>query len=189
MTTETVAAAIRESGVTRTALRIRAARTGRRRERARRKGSLAADDMVCELRPGDRTRPCARGTSLEIERVTLEHDKAYATLRSSAARSERQSKGFDRLGSGLDWRENSCSVRVVNGRGEIRARRSKVVKRRRFDCAAPYRFVGFAGVITEVTLGCMRLARSDRTSSRVEGRPGDGAGAAAYTWLTRTRCS
>src|SRR4026207_1526583 len=79
MSTETIAAAIRESGATLTQLRI----SGRsnwldagRPVRAAKDLSLRDDAGVVSYVPGDLTLTVRAGTPLgEIERVTLEHDQ------------------------------------------------------------------------------------------------------------------
>ena len=174
MSTDTIAAAIRESGVTRTPLRI----SGRsnwldagRPVRAGKDLSLRDDTGVVSYVPGDLTLTVRAGTTLsEIERATLEHDQWLpldpygssdgtigATIATASAGPLASAFGLPRdLLLGLEF---------VNGRGEIVRAGGKVVKNvAGFDLS---RLItgswGSLGVITEVTLRLYARPRADRT--------------------------
>ena len=174
MSTDTVAAAIRESGVTRTPLRI----SGRsnwldagRPVRAGKGLSLRDDTGVVSYVPGDLTLTVRAGTTLgEIERVSLEHDQWLpldpygssdgtigATIATASAGPLASSFGLPRdLVLGLEF---------VNGRGEIVRAGGKVVKNvAGFDLSRLLTGSwGSLGVITEVTLRLYARPRADRT--------------------------
>jgi glycolate dehydrogenase FAD-binding subunit len=196
MSTETIAAAIRESGATRTPLRI----SGRsnwldagRPVRAAKDLSLRDDTGVVSYVPGDLTLTVRAGTTLgEIERVTLEHDQWLpldpygssdgtigATIATASAGPLAASFGLPRdLVLGLEF---------VDGRGEVIRAGGKVVKNvAGFDLSRLLTGSwGTLGVITEVTLRLYARPRADRTF--VVALRGDEATAlaqAAYTSLS-----
>ena len=196
MSTETIAAAIRESGATLTPLRI----SGRskwldagRPVRAAKDLSLRDDTGVVSYVPGDLTLTVRAGTTLgEIERVTLEHDQWLpldpygsvdgtigATIATASAGPLAASFGLPRdLVLGLEF---------VNGRGEVIRAGGKVVKNvAGFDLSRLLTGSwGTLGVITEVTLRLYARPRADRTF--VVALRGDQATAlaqAAYTSLS-----
>lgn len=174
MSTDTIAAAIRESGVTRTPLRI----SGRsnwldagRPVRAGKDLSLRDDTGVVSYVPGDLTLTVRAGTTLsEIERATLEHDQWLpldpygssdgtigATIATASAGPLASAFGLPRdLLLGLEF---------VNGRGEIVRAGGKVVKNvAGFDLSRLLTGSwGSLGVITEVTLRLYARPRADRT--------------------------
>lgn len=174
MSTETVATAIRESGVTRTPLRI----SGRsnwldagRPVRAGKDLSLRDDTGVVSYVPGDLTLTVRAGTTLgEIERVTREHDQWLpldpygsndgtigATIATASAGPLASSFGLPRdLLLGLEF---------VNGRGEVIRAGGKVVKNvAGFDLSRLLTGSwGTLGVITEVTVRLYARPRADRT--------------------------
>jgi glycolate oxidase FAD binding subunit len=174
MSTETIAAAIRESGATRTSIRI----SGRsnwldagRPVRAAKDLSLRDDTGVVSYVPGDLTLTVRAGTTLgEIERVTLEHDQWLpldpygssdgtigATIATASAGPLAASFGLPRdLVLGLEF---------VNGRGEVIRAGGKVVKNvAGFDLSRLLTGSwGTLGVITEVTLRLYARPRADRT--------------------------
>jgi glycolate oxidase FAD binding subunit len=196
MSTDTLAAAIRESGATRTPLRI----SGRsnwldagRPVHAATDLSLCDDTGVVSYVPGDLTLTVRAGTTLgEIERVTLEHDQWLpldpygssdgtigATIATASAGPLAASFGLPRdLVLGLEF---------VNGRGEVIRGGGKVVKNvAGFDLSRLLTGSwGTLGVITEVTLRLYARPRADRTF--VVALRGDQATAlaqAAYTSLS-----
>jgi glycolate oxidase FAD binding subunit len=174
MSTDTLAAAIRESGATRTPLRI----SGRsnwldagRPVHAATDLSLRDDTGVVSYVPGDLTLTVRAGTTLgEIERVTLEHDQWLpldpygssdgtigATIATASAGPLATSFGLPRdLVLGLEF---------VNGRGEVIRAGGKVVKNvAGFDLSRLLTGSwGTLGVITEVTLRLYARPRADRT--------------------------
>jgi FAD/FMN-containing dehydrogenase len=174
MSTETVAATVRESGVTRTPLRI----SGRsnwidagRPVRAQKNLSLRDDTGVVSYVAGDLTLTVRAGTTLaEIERVTLEHDQWLpldpygsddgtigATIATASTGPLASSFGLPRdLLLGLEF---------VNGRGEVIRAGGKVVKNvAGFDLSRLLTGSwGSLGVITEVTLRLYARPRADRT--------------------------
>jgi len=174
MSTETVAAAIRESGATRTPLRISGKSNwldAGRPVRAGRDLSLRDDAGVVSYIPGDLTLTVRAGTSLsEIERVTMEHDQWLpldpygssdgtigATIATASAGPLASSFGLPRdLLLGLEF---------VNGRGEVIRAGGKVVKNvAGFDLSRLLTGSwGTLGVITEVTLRLYARPRADRT--------------------------
>ncbi len=195
MNTDTVVAAIRESGVTRIPLRI----SGRsnwldagRPVLAGKSLSLRDDIGVVSYVPGDLTLTVRAGTTLaEIERLTLEHDQWLpldpygssdgtigATIATASAGPLASSFGLPRdLVLGLEF---------VNGRGEVVRAGGKVVKNvAGFDLSRLLTGSwGTLGVITEVTLRLYARPHADRTF--VISLRGDRATAlahAAYTSL------
>jgi glycolate oxidase FAD binding subunit len=196
MSTETIATAIRESGATRTPVRI----SGRsnwldagRPVRAAKDLSLRDDTGVVSYVPGDLTLTVRAGTTLgEIERVTLEHDQWLpldpygssdgtigATIATASAGPLAASFGLPRdLVLGLEF---------VDGRGEVIRGGGKVVKNvAGFDLSRLLTGSwGTLGVITEVTLRLYARPQADRTF--VVALRGDQATAlaqAAYTSLS-----
>jgi glycolate oxidase FAD binding subunit len=196
MSTETIATAIRESGATRTPVRI----SGRsnwldagRPVRAEKDLSLRDDTGVVSYVPGDLTLTVRAGTTLgEIERVTLEHDQWLpldpygssdgtigATIATASAGPLAASFGLPRdLVLGLEF---------VDGRGEVIRGGGKVVKNvAGFDLSRLLTGSwGTLGVITEVTLRLYARPQADRTF--VVALRGDQATAlaqAAYTSLS-----
>ena len=196
MSTDTIAAAIRESGSTRTPLRISGSSNwldAGRPVRAEKDLSLRDDTGVVSYVPGDLTLTVRAGTSLgEIQRVTLEHDQWLpldpygssdgtigATIATASAGPLAASFGLPRdLVLGLEF---------VNGRGEVIRGGGKVVKNvAGFDLSRLLTGSwGTLGVITEVTLRLYARPRADRTF--VVALRGDQATAlaqAAYTSLS-----
>jgi glycolate dehydrogenase FAD-binding subunit len=196
MSTDTVATAIRESGATRTSLRI----SGRsnwldagRPVRAAKDLSLRDDTGVVSYVPGDLTLTVRAGTTLgEIERVTLEHDQWLpldpygssdgtigATIATASAGPLAASFGLPRdLVLGLEF---------VNGRGEIIRGGGKVVKNvAGFDLSRLLTGSwGTLGVITEVTLRLYARPRADRTFVvALRGGEATALAQAAYTSLS-----
>jgi len=174
MSTETVVSAIRESGVTRTPLRISGKSNwldAGRPVRAGKDLSLRDDAGVVSYVPGDLTLTVRAGTSLsEIERVTMEHDQWLpldpygssdgtigATIATASAGPLASSFGLPRdLLLGLEF---------VNGRSEVIRAGGKVVKNvAGFDLSRLLTGSwGTLGVITEVTLRLYARPRADRT--------------------------
>lgn len=174
MTTEAIAAAIRESGAARTPLRIVGRGTwldAGRPVQADRTISLRDDTGVVSYVPGDLTLTVRAGTPLsEIERVTREHDQWLpldpygspdgtigATIASASAGPLASNFGLPRdLVLGLEF---------VNGRGEIIRGGGNVVKNvAGFDLSRLLTGSwGTLGVITEVTLRLYALPKVDRT--------------------------
>ncbi len=174
MSTQDVAAAVREGAGTLTPLRI----SGRsnwldagRPVRAGKELSLRDDTGVVSYVPGDLTLTVRAGTSLgEIERVTLEHDQWLpldpygssdgtigATIATASAGPLASAFGLPRdLLLGLEF---------VNGRGEIVRAGGRVVKNvAGFDLSRLLTGSwGSLGVITEVTLRLYARPRADRT--------------------------
>ncbi|MEA2765209.1 MAG: glycolate oxidase binding subunit [Gemmatimonadaceae bacterium] len=181
MSTEAVAAAVREGGANRTALRI----AGRanwlsagRPVKASRTVSLRDDSGVVSYVPGDLTLTVRAGTTLaEIGRITGEHDQWLpldpfgsdegtigATMATASAGSLAASFGLPRdLLLGLEF---------VNGRGEIVRAGGKVVKNvAGFDLSRLLTGSwGTLGVITEVTVRLYARPAVDRTFAVPLGR-------------------
>ncbi|MEA2706167.1 MAG: glycolate oxidase binding subunit [Gemmatimonadaceae bacterium] len=181
MSTEAVAAAVREGGANRTALRI----AGRanwlsagRPVKASRTVSLRDDSGVVSYVPGDLTLTVRAGTTLaEIGRITGEHDQWLpldpfgsdegtigATMATASAGSLAASFGLPRdLLLGLEF---------VNGRGEIVRAGGKVVKNvAGFDLSRLLTGSwGTLGVITEVTVRLYARPAIDRTFAVPLGR-------------------
>jgi glycolate oxidase FAD binding subunit len=181
VSTEAVAAAVRESGANRTPLRI----AGRanwlsagRPVKADRKLSLRDDSGVVSYVPGDLTLTIRAGTTLaEIERITGEHDQWLpldpfgsndgtigATMATASAGPLATSFGFPRdLLLGLEF---------VNGRGQIVRAGGKVVKNvAGFDLSRLLTGSwGTLGVITEVTVRLYARPTVDRTFAVSLGR-------------------
>ena len=181
MNTEAVAAVVRESGASRTSLRI-AGRGGwlsaGRPVKAQKTLSLGDDSGVVSYVPGDLTLTVRAGTTLaEIERITGQHDQWLpldpfgsddgtigATIATGAAGPLATSFGLPRdLLLGLEF---------VNGRGEIVRAGGKVVKNvAGFDLSRLLTGSwGTLGVITEVTLRLYARPKVDRTFAVSLGR-------------------
>ena len=174
MSTEAVAAAVRESNATRTPLRISGRSnwlTAGRPVRASKNLSLRDEAGVVSYVPGDLTLTVRAGTSLsEIERVTREHDQWLpldpygsndgtigATIATASAGPLASQFGLARdLVLGLEF---------VNGRGDIVRAGGKVVKNvAGFDLSRLLTGSwGTLGVITEVTLRLYARPSADRT--------------------------
>jgi len=174
MSTETIAAAVRESNATRTHLRISGRSnwlTAGRPVRATKNLSLRDEAGVVSYVPGDLTLTVRAGTPLsEIERVTREHDQWLpldpygsndgtigATIATASAGPLASQFGLARdLVLGLEF---------VNGRGDIVRAGGKVVKNvAGFDLSRLLTGSwGTLGVITEVTLRLYARPRADRT--------------------------
>ena len=174
MSTEAVAAAVRESNATRTPLRISGRSnwlTAGRPVRASRNLSLRDDAGVVGYVPGDLTLTVRAGTPLsEIERVTREHNQWLpldpygsddgtigATIATASAGSLATNFGLPRdLVLGLEF---------VNGRGDAVRAGGKVVKNvAGFDlCRLITGSWGSLGVITEVTLRLYARPKVDRS--------------------------
>jgi glycolate dehydrogenase FAD-binding subunit len=172
--TQAVVSAIRDSGSTRTPLRIAGRASWLDAGRPVRAGnalSLRDDSGVVSYVPGDLTLTVRAGTTLaEIERVTAEHDQWLpldpygsnggtigATLATASAGPLASSFGLPRdLVLGLEF---------VNGRGEIIRAGGKVVKNvAGFDLSRLLTGSwGTLGVITEVTLRLYSRPKSDRS--------------------------
>lgn len=174
MSTEAIAAAVRESSATRTTLRI----SGRsnwlaagRPVRASKSLSLRDDAGVVGYVPGDLTLTVRAGTPLsEIERVTGEHDQWLpldpygsndgtigATIATASAGPLATHFGLPRdLVLGLEF---------VNGRGDVVRAGGKVVKNvAGFDLSRLLTGSwGTLGIITEVTLRLYARPSSDRS--------------------------
>jgi glycolate oxidase FAD binding subunit len=174
MSTQTAVSAIRESGATRTPLRISGGSTwlgAGRPVRAEKNLSLRDDSGVVSYVPGDLTLTVRAGTTLaEIERVTIEHDQWLpldpfgssggtigATIATASAGPLASSFGLPRdLLLGLEF---------VNGRGDVVRAGGKVVKNvAGFDLSRLLTGSwGTLGVITEVTLRLYARPRADRS--------------------------
>ena len=174
MSTEAVVSAIKESGSTRSSLRIAGRSTwldAGRPVRADKTLSLRHDSGVVSYVPGDLTLTVRAGTPLsEIERVTREHDQWLpldpygspdgtigATIATASAGPLASSFGLPRdLLLGLEF---------VNGRGDVVRGGGKVVKNvAGFDLSRLLTGSwGTLGVITEVTLRLYALPKADRT--------------------------
>jgi glycolate oxidase FAD binding subunit len=174
MSTEAVVAAIKESGITRTPIRISGASTwldAGRPVSANKTLSLGGDTGVVSYVPGDLTLTVRAGTPLsEIDRVTREHDQWLpldpygspdgtigATVATASAGPLASSFGLPRdLLLGLEF---------VNGRGDVVRGGGKVVKNvAGFDLSRLLTGSwGTLGVITEVTVRLYALPESDRT--------------------------
>lgn len=174
MSTESVAAAVRESNATRTPLRISGRSnwlTAGRPVRATKNLSLRDDSGVVSYVPGDLTLTVRAGTPLsEIERVTREHDQWLpldpygsndgtigATIATASAGPLATHFGLPRdLVLGLEF---------VNGRGDVVRGGGKVVKNvAGFDLSRLLTGSwGTLGVISEVTLRLYARPAADRT--------------------------
>lgn len=193
MSTQAVVSAVRESGVTRTPLRI----SGRsnwldagRPVLGGKNLSVRDDTGVVSYVPGDLTLTVRAGTTLsEIERVTLEHDQwlpldpygsSDGTIGATIATA---SAGPLASGFGLP-RDLLLGLEFVNGRGEIVRAGGKVVKNvAGFDLSRLLTGSwGTLGVITEVTLRLYARPRADRTFVvRLRGDQATRLAQAAYT--------
>ncbi len=174
MSTESIAAAVRESGANRTPLRI----VGRshwlfagRPVNARRSLALADDTGVVDYTPGDLTLTVRAGTSLaEVERVTAEHGQWLpldpygdsdgtigATIATASAGPLATAFGTPR--------DLLLGIEFVTGRGEIVRGGGKVVKNvAGFDLTRLLTGSwGTLGVITEATVRLYARPKSDRT--------------------------
>jgi glycolate oxidase FAD binding subunit len=174
MSTQAVVAAIRDSSVTRTPLRISGGSNwldAGRPVRGAKDLSLRDDTGVVSYVPGDLTLTARAGTTLrEIERVTLEHDQWLpldpygssdgtigATIATASAGPLASTFGLPRdLLLGLEF---------VNGRGDVIRGGGKVVKNvAGFDLSRLLTGSwGTLGVITEVTVRLYARPRADRT--------------------------
>jgi len=174
MSTETLVAAIKDSGSNRTPLRVAGRSTwldAGRPVRADKTLSLRDDSGVVSYVPGDLTLTVRAGTTLdEIERVTGEHDQWLpldpygsndgtigATIATASAGPLASSFGLPRdLLLGLEF---------VNGRGDVVRGGGKVVKNvAGFDLSRLLTGSwGTLGVITEVTLRLYARPKVDRT--------------------------
>jgi len=174
VTTETVAATVRESAATATPLRIAGRGTwldAGRPVSAGRSVSLADDRGVVSYVPGDLTLTVRAGTPLsEISSVTAEHNQWLpldpygsddgtigATMATASAGPLASSFGLPR--------DLLLGVEFVNGRGEVIRAGGRVVKNvAGFDLS---RLVtgswGTLGVITEVTVRLYAKPQADRT--------------------------
>lgn len=174
MSTEAVAATVRENNATRTPLRI----SGRsnwlsagRPVKANKTLSLREDTGVVSYVPGDLTLTVRAGTTLsEIERVTGEHDQWLpldpygsndgtigATIATASAGPLASNFGLPRdLLLGLEF---------VNGRGDLVRAGGKVVKNvAGFDLSRLLTGSwGTLGIVTEVTLRLYARPQADRT--------------------------
>ena len=174
MSTEAIAAEVKESGASQVALRI----TGRsnwldagRPVRAEKTLSLGDDTGVVSYVPGDLTLTVRAGTTLsEIEKVTREHDQWLpldpygssegtigATLATASAGPLSSNFGLPR--------DLVLGIEFVTGRGEIVRGGGKVVKNvAGFDLSRLLVGLwGTIGVITEATLRLYALPEVDRT--------------------------
>jgi glycolate oxidase FAD binding subunit len=174
VSTAAVVSAIKESGSTRSPLRIAGRSTwlgAGRPVRADKTLSLRDDSGVVSYVPGDLTLTVRAGTSLsEIERVTREHDQWLpldpygsndgtigATIATASAGPLASSFGLPRdLLLGLEF---------VNGRGEVVRGGGKVVKNvAGFDLSRLLTGSwGTLGVITEVTVRLYARPQADRS--------------------------
>jgi glycolate dehydrogenase FAD-binding subunit len=176
VSTEAVVSAVKESGATRTPLRIAGRSTwldAGRPVRATRTISLRDDSGVVGYTPGDLTLTVRAGTPLsEIERVTKEHNQWLpldpygshdGTIGATIATA---SAGPLSTGFGLP-RDLLLGLEFVNGRGEVVRGGGKVVKNvAGFDLSRLMTGSwGTLGVITEVTLRLYALPAIDRTFS------------------------
>lgn len=174
MSTEAVAAAVRESNATRVPLRISGRSnwlTAGRPVRASKNLSLRDDTGVVSYVPGDLTLTVRAGTTLaEIERVTREHDQWLpldpygssdgtigATIATASAGPLASSFGLPR--------DLLLGVEFVNGRGEVVRAGGKVVKNvAGFDLSRLLTGSwGTLGVITEVTIRLYARPKVDRS--------------------------
>ena len=174
MSTEAVAAIVRESVASRAPLRI----AGRshwlsagRPVKAAKTVSLADDAGVTDYVPGDLTLTVRAGTTLrEIESVTREHDQwlpldpfgpADGTIGATIATA---SAGPLATNFGLP-RDLLLGLEFVNGRGEVVRGGGKVVKNvAGFDLSRLLTGSwGTLGIITEVTLRLYARAKVDRS--------------------------
>lgn len=174
MSTQDVVAVIRESGSTRTPLRISGKSSWLDAGRPVRSGntlSLRDDSGVVSYVPGDLTLTVRAGTTLaEIARVTLEHDQwlpldPYGSKEGTiGATIATASAGPLASGFGLP-RDLLLGLEFVNGRGEVVRAGGRVVKNvAGFDLSRLLTGSwGTLGVITEVTLRLYARPRSDRT--------------------------
>ena len=176
MSTEAVVSAIKESGSTRTPLRIAGRSTwldAGRPVRATKTISLRDDGGVVGYVPGDLTLTVRAGTSLsEIERVTREHNQWLpldpygspdGTIGATIATA---SAGPLSIAFGLP-RDLLLGLEFVNGRGHVVRGGGKVVKNvAGFDLSRLMAGSwGTLGVITEVSLRLYALPATDRTFS------------------------
>ena len=174
MSTEAVAAAVRESNATRTSLRISGRSnwlTAGRPVRASKNLSLRNDSGVVSYVPGDLTLTVRAGTPLsEIERVTREHaqwlplDPYGSNDGTIGATIATASAGPLATQFGLP-RDLVLGLEFVNGRGDIVRAGGKVVKNvAGFDLSRLLTGSwGTLGVITEVTLRLYARPKADRT--------------------------
>jgi len=192
LSTESVAAAIRESGRRRAPLRL----AGRshwlaagRPVNAETSLSLADDSGVVDYTPGDLTLTVRAGTSLsEIERVTGEHgqwlplDPYGDSDGSIGATIATASSGPLSTAFGTP-RDLLLGIEFVTGRGEIVRAGGKVVKNvAGFDLSRLLTGSwGTLGVITEATVRLYARPRADRTlAMRLAGNPPDAANFLAH---------
>ena len=174
VSTETVAAVVRESNATRTPLRISGRSkwmTAGRPVKADKTLSLREDAGVVSYVPGDLTLTVRAGTTLsEIERITGEHDQWLpldpygssdgtigATIATASAGPLASNFGLPRdLLLGLEF---------VNGRGDVVRGGGKVVKNvAGFDLSRLLTGSwGTLGIVTEVTLRLYARPQADRT--------------------------
>ncbi len=182
MSTESIAQTVRDSGATRTPLRI----TGRshwlaagRPVKAQTTLSLGADRGVVSYTPGDLTLTVRAGTSLrEIEQLTADHGQwlpldpygdADGTIGATIATA---SSGPLSTAFGTT-RDLLLGIEFVTGRGEIVRACGKVVKNvAGFDLTRLLTGSwGTLGVITEATVRLYGRPQSDRTvAMRLDGR-------------------
>jgi glycolate oxidase FAD binding subunit len=174
VSTESVATAVRESGASRTPVRI----SGRanwlsagRPVRAEKTLSLRDDSGVVSYVPGDLTLTVRAGTTLDdIRRITSEHDQWLpldpygsddGTIGATIATA---SAGPLATGFGLP-RDLLLGLEFVNGRGEVVRAGGKVVKNvAGFDLSRLLTGSwGTLGVITEVTVRLYARPRVDRS--------------------------
>jgi glycolate oxidase FAD binding subunit len=174
VSTEAVATAVRESGASRTPLRI----SGRanwlsagRPVKAEKTLSLREDSGVVSYVPGDLTLTVRAGTTLDdIRRITSEHDQwlpldPYGSdVGTIGATIATASAGPLATGFGLP-RDLLLGLEFVNGRGEVIRAGGKVVKNvAGFDLSRLLTGSwGTLGVITEVTVRLYARPRADRT--------------------------
>jgi FAD/FMN-containing dehydrogenase len=196
VSTQTVAAAICESVMTRTPLRISGRSNWLDAGRPVRGGkdlSLRDDSGVVSYVPGDLTLTVRAGTTLgEIERATLEHEQwlpldpfgsVDGTIGATIATA---SAGPLASGFGLP-RDLLLGLEFVNGLGEIVRAGGKVVKNvAGFDLSRLLTGSwGTLGVITEVTLRLYARPQADRTFVvMLRGDQATSLANAAYTSLT-----
>jgi glycolate oxidase FAD binding subunit len=174
VSTEAVAAVVRESSATRTPLRIAGRSnwlTAGRPVKANKTLSLREDIGVVSYVPGDLTLTVRAGTTLsEIERITGEHDQwlpldpygsSDATIGATIATA---SAGPLASNFGLP-RDLLLGLEFVNGRGDVVRAGGKVVKNvAGFDLSRLLTGSwGTLGVITEVTLRLYARPQADRT--------------------------
>jgi glycolate oxidase FAD binding subunit len=182
VSTESIAQAVRDSGASRTPLRI----TGRshwlsagRPVRAQATLAVGTDEGVVAYTPGDLTLTVRAGTPLrEIERVTAEHGQwlpldpygdADGTIGATIA-----TASFGPLSTAFGTpRDLLLGLEFVTGRGEIVRAGGKVVKNvAGFDLTRLLTGSwGTLGVITEATVRLYGRPQSDRTvAMRLDGR-------------------